>query len=428
MLIEFSVENFRSIKDRQTLSMVASARDQSLPNHLIDPQTPGLSKTKLLKSAAIYGANASGKSNIFKAAKFMRDFVVKSATEIKPGQETGVVPFRLDSQTEKKPSEFEMIFIHEGVRYQYGFSLDKKRVHEEWLIAYPVGKPQQWFSRMWNPEKGEYEWKFSTKLIGEKKSLKNKIRENTLYISVAAQLNNKQANLIYEYFRDYIVFIDGSGEFPNPAFSAFLIEKVESLKKLLAVLIQEADLGVTGFDYHRITKDDIQFPDTDDPSIKQKLLNEIEEKSVYDIRLRHKCIENGREILFSYEDESEGTWKFFSVVSVFLYCLSHGFTVFVDEIGAQMHPLLVTKLQEMFSKLLWNPKNAQLIFTTHDTTQLNTNTLRRDQVWFTEKDKAGATFLYPLTDFQPRSDESLQKGYLAGRYGAIPFLGEFTFK
>jgi uncharacterized protein len=425
MLIEFSVKNFRSIKEKQTLSMVASNRDNTLPSHLIDPQTPGFSKTKLLKSAAIYGANASGKSNIFKAAQFMRDYVVKSATEIKPGQDTGVVPFRLDSQTEKEPSEFEMIFIHEGIRYQYGFALDRKRIHEEWLIAYPAGLPQRWFSRIWNPEKNKYEWKFSSHLKGRKEIQKENTKENTLFLSMAVQLNNEQLSIIYSWFDSEIHFLDFSKSIFDPIDTVSMIYNNLISQKDVLDFLNYADLGISRIDIEDNGNYVKLFCQN---NTNNNVREEEPEPSLYlfDFKLYHKNQE--RETMFTEEDESTGTLKLLSILGPFLFAIHWGKILFVDEIGANIHPLLIRKILDFLQNHYHPMHICQLIFTTHDTTQLNTDTLRRDQVWFTEKNSEGATSLYPLTDFKPRADESLQKGYLAGRYGAIPFLGEFTFK
>ncbi|MBN2327208.1 MAG: ATP-binding protein [Candidatus Omnitrophica bacterium] len=427
MLIKFSVKNYRSIQDRQTLSMAAASRDKSLPDHLIDPQAPGLSKIKLLKSAAIYGANASGKSNFFLAAKFMRDFVVRSATEIKPGDETGAVPFRLHSKNEKEPSEFEAIFIHEGIRYQYGFVLDKKKVNEEWLTAYPSGSPQRWFYREWDSEKNGYEWKCSSRFKGEKDSLMEKTRENGLFLSLAAQFNHEQASQVYKWFRNSFVFINFSGLNDFSQYTASLIEDSEDLRKEICRLLSKADLGITDIHIKKTKFDSSDFGPDFSEELKKALIDQLSDKDLYQWSCMHQNKETGENILFENDEESAGTVKIFSLLGPLLVSLIDGDSIFIDEIGAKMHPLLVRDVIRMFHNNQSNSKNAQLIFTTHDTTQLNKDILRRDQIWFTEKNDAGATILYPLTDFKPRKDESLQKGYLAGRYGAIPFLGDFTF-
>ncbi len=417
MLIEFSVKNFRSIREKQTLSLVANNKDKQLPGNLIEINAPGLSNTKLLKSSAIYGANASGKSNLFKAAEFIQQFVLTSATKPNPEEKTGVTPFRLDSHSSDEPSEFEMIFIYKGVRYQYGFALDNKRVHEEWLITYPVGQPQRWFSRVWNSDKKQYDWKIGKKLLGETKSLKTQTKKNSLFLSTAAQFNHKQLCVVYDWFANYIFslsHIDSNYQFDMT--SPLLLNREKEFKEIFD-LIKNADLGISGINVVRMKSEDVE--DIVDAIIQMA-------KSVK-LEFIHLLENTEEEIAFDKDDESLGTLKYYFLLGPFLLALKMGYTVFIDEIGAQMHPLLVRQLVQMINDPKINTKGAQLILTTHDTTLLDTSLFRRDQIWFTEKNKAGATTLYPLTDFKPRSDEALQKGYLAGRYGAIPFLGEFPF-
>ncbi len=426
MLIEFSVKNFRSIKEKQTLSMVANTRDRSLEDHLIDTYTPSYSNTKLLKSAAIYGANASGKSNLYKAVDFMREFIVKSATDIKPNQETGVVPFRLDSQTENEPSEFEMHFIQKKIRYQYGFILDRKKVYEEWLVAYPTGLPQRWFTRKWNPEKNEYEWKFSNNLKGEKESLKQKTKDNSLFLSIAAQFNQQQLTNVYDWFDEHLHAIDFlSSEYPLLA--AMKITGINELHKMfMKDNLTNADLGIVDINVQHLRIEDVQFPPGTSDEWKEKMLIENKGKDILKTDFFHSKSGSPDPVSLDLYDESTGTLKYFSLQGFCLANLVCGCTLFIDEMGTYLHPLLFRNVLMSINSNI-NLIGAQWIFTTYDTTQLNSDTLRRDQIWFTEKNDEGATILYPLTDFKPRVDESLQKGYLAGRYGAIPFLGEFKF-
>ncbi|HOE10079.1 MAG TPA: ATP-binding protein [bacterium] len=428
MLIEFAVTNYRSFRDRQVLSLVASNRDKTLPDNLIELDLPGLKNTKLVKSVAVYGANASGKSNLIKAMKFMRDFVEKSASELKPGEETGVEPFRLDSQKEQEPSEFEVIFVHEGVRYQYGFALDKKRVYEEWLIAYPQGQPQRWFERRFDPDSGKYDWNFGSKYKGERRSLKDRTRENALFLSVAAQFNHEQLSMVYQWFGVFLRFMDFSRSDPSFDGTIRMMLAHKSLYDLVGAMITLADLGITEIQIQEFKPDEIPFPDAMPRDEREKTLRSLGDKKVVDIRMKH-CM-NGEEkgIYFSLDEESAGTLKYFSLLGPWLLTLKLGCTICIDEIAAKIHPSLVRNLIRYMQSPKVNLENAQLVLTTHDTTLLDVDLFRRDQIWFTEKNDEGATVLYPLTDYKPRPDEALQKGYLAGRYGAIPFLGDFPFK
>jgi uncharacterized protein len=431
MIIEFSASNFRSIRLRCTLSLVAGRRDASLPENLIDPEIPGLADTRLVRTAAIYGANASGKTNLYRAAEFMQGFVTDSATGLKHGDETGVVPFRLDPQAEGEPSEFEVIFITGGVRYQYGITTDSRRVHEEWLTAYPMGKPQRWFERRLHKESGRYDWTFGQKLRGDRQSLADKTRENVLFLSVAAQFNHEQLTSVYEWFKDDLRLLDLSFGSLQPTFTAKLLLEREDLKERLQRLARHADLGIAAVCAELVSVEDssvlakmlADLPEQE----RSRVTAELKDKKLFDLFWLHDKGGTTDKVRFSEEDESAGTRKFTALLGPWVDTLEHGYTVFVDEIGANMHPMLVRELVRMIHNPDLNRHNAQLILTTHDTTLLDTSLFRRDQIWFTEKDTTGDTVLYPLTDYKPRKDEALQKGYLAGRYGAIPFLGDFSF-
>ncbi len=426
MLIEFSVANYRSFHERQTLSMIASNKDKQLQDNLVELKLPGLKNVRLVKSVAIYGANASGKSNLFKAAEFMRDFVVNSATDLKPNEETGTIPFKLDLEAQEKPSEFEVLFIHKNIRYQYGFMISKKRVIEEWLHAYPHGQPQRWFERIWNEKKEKYEWEFGANLKGEKESLKEKTRENSLFLSVAAQFNHEQLGKIYKWFQSQFRFIDFSEDTFSPGFTIVKIKEDEDFRKWVISTIQQADFGIGDVKVKEVQPNDIDLPEEVKAKIKQDIMEGMEKSKFLTFHLTHNSITTKKGVEFSHDEESSGTIKFFSLLGPWFDVFKHGFTVFIDEIGAKMHPLLVQNLLKMINNPNLNRFGAQFIITTHDTTQLDDRIFRRDQIWLTEKKQDGLTVLYPLTDYKPRNDEALQKGYLAGRYGAIPFLSEFT--
>ncbi len=432
MLIEFSVANYRSFNERQTLSMIASNKDKQLPDNLIELNVPGLKNVRLVKSVAIYGANASGKSNLFKAAEFMSNFVVNSATDLKPGAETGTIPFKLDLKSQEKPSEFEVLFIHENIRYQYGFSLNKKRVLEEWLYAYPHGQPQHWFERIWNEKEKYYKWKFGTALKGEKESLKLKTRDNGLFISTAAQFNHEQLGKIFEWFQSQFRFIDFSDDHFNPRFTTLKMQEDENFKNWLVSTIQQADFGIGDVKVKEVKPEEIDISNDIPKEIKEKLkqmmLEDEKVTKFITFNLTHNIKSSKNGVEFHHDEESAGTLKFFSLLGPWFDILKNGFTIFIDEIGAKMHPLLVRNLLKMIHNSKLSEFDSQLIFTTHDTTQLDNRFFRRDQIWFTEKNPEGATNLYPLTYYKVRNDEALQKGYLAGRYGAIPFIGEFTFE
>ncbi len=416
MLVEFRVKNYKSFKDEQIFSMVASS-DASLPSNTIN--TPALGKLSLVNSAVIYGANASGKSNLISALGFVKAFVTQ-ATIGKPDADISVQPFWLDSSCVNYPSEFEMTFIHENVRYQYGFAVDNKRVHKEWLVAYPKKSPQTWFERTLKIGSDEFEWYFGPKLSGEKERLEVLTRVNALFLSVATTFNHKQLSNVYKWFSDYLRVVDTNVN--SNSFERYTISraaKEENFRTKVKTLLQKADLGITDFIAEEKTL-------IEDKILSEELLEESRSplKSKFiDIQLVHQAEKgNNSNIPFSMKNESYGTRRLFAISGPLLDVLEKGNVLFVDELDASLHPTLLRSIISVFHDPEINQKGAQLIFNTHDSTLLDLTLFRRDQIWFVEKDNNGASHLYPLSDFSPRKDEALQKGYLQGRYGAVPFI------
>jgi AAA15 family ATPase/GTPase len=422
MLIEFKVTNYRSIKDEQILSLVASNYDDSLPENLIHPDLPGLSKVKLLKGVALYGPNASGKSNILTAFRFMANFVRLSATRIAPNDPIETEPFCLDADSLTYPSRFEVIAVIEKIRYVYGFVLDRQRVYQEYLVAFPKGSAQKWFKRTYDQEGNKYTWDPSTTFFKLDADLCNKTRPNSLFVSTGAQFNNAQLTVIYNWFSEGLRFLNlGVGARLGPSFTATLIEEQKSNVAAIIALLKSADFGITGADvkYKELTAEEIKA------KYSPSMVRDMESTGIktHEISFKHRHAAN-KDTAINFSEESAGTQRFFSLAGPWLDILDHGYTVLIDEIETSLHPMLVKEFLKLLFNSQLNQKGAQVIFTTHNPILLDTDIIRRDQIWFTEKDDNGATHLYPLTDFQPRKTESLVRGYLAGRYGAIPFIPE----
>jgi len=420
VLIEFQVANFKSFKEKQTLSMIASS-DKSLPGNTTVVE--GLGNGRLVRSAVIYGANASGKSNLVDALKFVRLFVARSV-ERKPDREIPVRPFLLDTESAQAPSGFEMSFVCKGVRCQYGFSVDSKRVHEEWLVAYPRGKAQTWFERPVDNYDDPDKWYFGPGLQGEKKRFVRMLRPDALFLSVAARFAHQQLTDIYEWFVDNSRIIKMS-EFPEiqemEQFTASAMNEAEPVHTAVRGLLRLADLGISDVS----TEKKRPFVETDFPPdiFTEKGRSMLTEREVFAVRMQHRTRGPAdSEVYLPLQDESCGTRRFFALSGPWLYALSMGQVLAVDEIDSSLHPHLVRALVELFHNPEVN-RGGQLIFNTHDVTQLDNTLFRRDQIWFVEKDSAGASHLYPLLEYKPRKDEALEKGYLQGRYGAVPFIG-----
>ena len=416
MLIEFSVANFRSLQERQTLSL-AKAKGQELQSTNTFT-VHAANDFELLRSTAIYGPNAGGKTNLLRALRTMEYIVLHSTTRLQHGDQLPVEPFRLSSRSRSQPSEFEIIFIVDGIRYQYGFTATETRIHEEWLLAFPKGRAQHWFARLWDDSKHSYQWEMGSNLSGEKQLWQKSTRDNALFLSTAVNLNSQQLQPIYDWFKKTLRVAEVGGW--SNSFSASLCEKKE--KQRVIEFLRAADIDIADIEVESEVFDPKHLPDDMPDAVKDELSQQMRGKEFFDIKTIHKTDE-GDLIKFDIEDESDGTQRLFSFAGPWLDSLTNGYVLFIDELHDHLHPKLVQFLIQLFHSNETNPNNAQLIFTTHETSILSQEVFRRDQIWFCEKDKHQASVLYPLTDFSPRKGrENLELAYLSGRYGALPFI------
>lgn len=422
MLIQFSVRNFRTFKERATLSLIASNydKDTRISDNIIEDTKFNL---RILKSAVIYGPNASGKSKLIEALMFMRRFAITSSKDSQKGDIISVEPFKLSVESENEPSEFEVMFSFKNEIYRYGFEVDKKQVVSEWLFHKPKTKEVELFYRDYQDfETHQRIFKKGQTLIKE-----GLIRDNALMLSVAAQFNETISVNVIEWFKS-LKAISGLKEDGYQSYTLGKTENPKDKNKILE-LLKAADLGIQ----------DIQLKKLDMEELPKDMPEDLREMIfgqtvfVSDILTSHKKYDNNKKhigtINFSMiEDESSGTKKFFALTGPVLDSIEHGYPLVIDEFDSKLHPNLVCKIVALFNSKDHNPKNAQLIFNTHDTNLLNSGLFRRDQVWFTEKDKYGAAKLYSLADFKSnkvRKNEAFEENYIRGKYGAIPFLGFF---
>ena len=417
MLVEFTVKNFRSIKDELTFSMAKAKGDELESTNSFDPEAPA--SVPLLNSAAIYGPNAAGKSNVVRAMMEMESIVRHSASKSQQGDDISVTPFLFDETSSKAPTEFEMIFISEGIRYQYGFSATKTRIVEEWLIAFPKGRAQRWYSRGLSKNKDLSEYKFSDFLSGQKSIWREATRENALFLSTAVQLNSEQLKPVFNWFKRTLRPVHVGGWDAN--FTATLCDD-EATKEEVLDFLQAADFDIHDIRIEKEKFDPDFLPEDLSSSVRDSLIKSMKGKDLVEIKTIHKS-SSGKLVPLELSEESDGTRKFFSFVGPWIDSLSKGYVLVIDELHDNLHPTMVKYLVSLFHNKKTNPNHAQLIFTTHETSILNQDVFRRDQVWFCEKDSQQSTTLFPLTDFSPRKDrENIEQGYLSGRYGALPFV------
>lgn len=409
--------------------MVASSSDSSTR---IDQNTFLVEKfnLRLLKSLVIYGANASGKSKILDALSFMRKFVIESSKEGQIDEPIKVDPFRLNSSTAKEPSSFEIVFITKNTQYRYGFEVSKTEVVAEWLYRKIKTKEVEIFYRSYQDfETHKTQFKANDLIKNER------IRSNALLISVAASFNDKISKQIVLWFRLFNML---SGIDHN-RYEGYSIHRLKSEKEKEETLnfLKAADFGIEDINYIKLDIDDL--PD-DMPKELKELLRSQANKNIGNTEflanlstLRKVYDDNklpvGLERFLIDDDESAGTRKYFALSGPVLNTLAEGRSLVVDELANKLHSLLSCKLIELFNNNKFNINNAQLIFTTHDTNLLSSGLFRRDQIWFTEKDRYGASVLYSLADFKTdvvRKSDNFENNYIKGKYGAIPYLGDFN--
>lgn len=410
MLIEFKVKNFRSFRDEQTLSLVASKDKAHLKTHAVE--TPIKAIPGLLLSAAIYGANASGKSNFIRAMQLMRVLVSDSAG-LQVEQKLNLQPFALDALTRDEPTEFEVTFLKDQIRYQYGFTARPDRIMSEWLIVYKTAKPQTWFRRDYDPETGKDIYVFGSSLLGQRHVWQKSTRSNALFLSTAVQLNSEQLRPVFDWITRMVIFENGAG----PIFLHTVNYMVQNPINDIQNLMTAADIGISNIE---LVKRKGIMHETKIDLFTGKVDSVQQEQENFMPLFNHAG--PGGEANFELVDESEGTQRLFALAGPLFEILGKGLVLCVDELDKSLHTLLVRKLISMFHDPKLNVGGAQLIFTTHDTALLDTDEFRRDQIWFTEKNLDHASRLFPLTDFSARKNEAFEKGYLSGRYGGIPIL------
>jgi hypothetical protein len=371
------------------------------------PSAPGR-EHEVLTVAAIYGANASGKSNLLDGLRFMARAIDQSFRVWRADQGVPRTPFRHSSQGRLRPSTFVVELVIDDVPYTYGFSVDDTVVTEEWLYSYPEKRKRILF------EREGLEIKFGTTLGKMKTPLKGLgaafIRPNALYLGLVGQLSPTPMRPVVQWLTERLHFQGSPSEIPP---EEDLVQRVvpylddEGLRQRLIGLLVAADTGITNIYIQEVHEFVGPGPE---------------------LRFMHR----GAEESFGIGEESDGTRNWLALLPATLDVLDHGGTLVVDEIDSSLHPLLAVRLVQLFKNSKTNPKCAQLIFTAHDTTLMGSyaghDVLERDNIWFVEKGTDGQSKLFPLTDFKPRVGENAEKRYLGGSYGAVPVLSDFAFE
>ena len=402
MILEFSVKNYLSFKNKVTFSMLANA------NSGLDGNYVEINDRKVLKTAAIYGANASGKSNVFKILSVV-SFMLSSSNSYDIKSKLPLIPFKFDDDCLNKPTEFEIKFIVDEIRYVYGFAADKDKIYDEYLYYYPNGRETKIFDRV-NIDNYSYSKK-DEKVLRE---IKKKNIANKFFLATATNWNFEKTKPAYEFLTNGMCVCTDLETLKTIAFNMYLND-ASGLKEFALDFLKKADFNIEDFSISKV-----ELPKEVLTAIPDFIKETMPEKArVYQVLFKHKGSNN----YLSFEEESFGTQIIFSFIPFLVDSLQNKKVLLIDELDRSLHPFLVQYIVQMFNNEEINKNGSQLIFNTQDTNLLNLNVLRRDQIWFTEKNNdTGESDLYSLSDFSVRKKENVLKGYMLGRYGAVPFI------
>lgn len=421
MFLQFTVGNFKSFKDKATLSLEATTDDWREDDNIAHVAKPDL---RLVKAAAIYGPNAGGKSNFIEAMTRFRKLILESSKDTQQGEPIPVIPFRLHSATEEAPTFFEALFLSDGIRYRYGFEATSKAIVSEWLFKQTDSIRA---TRLFTRENNNI---VTGDAFKEGKGLEERTRSNALFLSVVAQFNGSIAGEVTNCINQFRVItgLKDSGYWP---FTTKLLGEKE-YGASIRELVRQADFGIEDLVREDIDKDQLSerlSKNTDiSQAIRDLLAQNASELSL--VKTLHQRFDPDSRVAGTVRfdlatEESAGTQQFFALTGPFLYTLKEGSVLVVDELDARLHPLLTKQLVGLFNSSA-NRNNAQLIFATHDQGLLNPKRIRRDQIWFVEKDVMGASTLFSLDEIRGvRKDANFEKEYLLGQYGGVPHPGDF---
>jgi len=419
MLLEFTVENYRSFYKRMTLSLQAQKLSEAAKDNVAHELS-----YNVLRTFAVYGANSSGKSNLIDAMQTM-GFCVLSSVKLNPQETLHYDPFLL-LKGNAAPTMFEVSFIRGDYCYRYGFSYTKSVIVDEWLFrkTTPRSKERALFIR------NEEGIAFDDTTFPEGVGLESKVHDNRLFLSLCAQLGGEISSQVISWFESDFEVVSGLNNQEYRLFSKRQFHEGRNSSRKALDFFKTLQLGFNELQ----TYEELVTTPKDTPTENMSPLTlvitgkkRIEIESVHNLYNRKGVVCGS--VNFPFDDkESAGTRKLFDLSGPIFDTLENGSVLVVDELDAKMHPLISQQIIRLFNNPTTNPHNAQLIFTTHDTHLLSTKMLRRDQIWFTEKNETEQTDLYCLTDIvlpdgtKPRNDANYEKNYIAGRYGAIPYI------
>ena len=427
MFVQFSFKNYLSFKDEATLSMLAAkikSKDKNLDKRSVFNAFPDID---LLKTGVIYGANGSGKSNVFSALSFMKKMVINSSKESQADEDINVLPFKLNPRYEDEPSSFEMIFIINNKLYEYTFAAVRNKITSETLSVIEKNKDEVILFERSAKEINVH------KQFKEGIGLEKRTRRNALFLSVCANFDGEVSKSVIRWFRKIRV-IQGMSDIGYLPFTVKLLDDENKRKKIKSI-IDMFDLDIVN-----ISKSQVEQTEKKESELLDAIFTTIKKDSRFKnvslpqhnplgVSTTHNRFNDDGVFVDTInfelgENESEGTKKLIALAGPLMDTFDNSYILFIDEFDARLHPLITKKIVRMFNSLDINKNNAQLVVATHDTNLLDKDELRRDQIWFAEKDSLGGSHLKQLVEYKVRNDASYRKGYFEGDFGAIPMLGE----
>lgn len=421
-ILNFTVENFRSIAQRKSISF--------RPDIIKDEPKENIYKSdnfSYLKTVAIYGANSSGKSNLINALGCMGTILVNSV-KMNDKEELPYFPFRLNKKNHLLPTLYEVDIIIENTRYKYGFSNKEYKIFDEWLIRVEnSGTEKPLFIR------NEEGIGVNEKLFSEGKDLESRTNENRLFVSLVGQLGGEISNKIIGFFSKSLNTLSGLNTDGLTSYTKYVLNENITGCSDIKHFFKQLQLGFIDVITKERNFDINELPNDMPKELKDKLAQELKGKKLVSVFSTHGIYDDEGQLVetstFPFEEmESDGTQKLFDLAGPIFDTIKNGSILVIDELDAKMHPLISRELVALFNNPEQNPLGAQLIFTTHDINLLSSKLLRRDQIWFTEKDQQERTDVYSLRDIvlpdgtKPRGDGNLERNYIKGRYGAIPYI------
>lgn len=422
MLLNFTFKNYMSYANTCEFSMLAN-KDKSHEDNLID-----IGKDKISKARIIYGSNASGKTSFINALEFVKIFSMMSNNLVENNR-IGINPYKFRKDAYRVPSEFSLTFLKNNVKYNYSFSCTFEKVINEKLDVYNSAKPTNIFTRT---DTDDYKFNTDVKALNE---IKTKNTKNKLFLLTAATWNYEKVKPVVDYILNDIIVLHDISQ-PTKYNINYIIEHndLEEYKKFCLEFLNNADISISDFEINMQKIKELGKQAEFMTKIMNVIVNNDPEQmnkfgnsDIFNIKTIHNVKDEDSSNSYALEliEESIGTQQLFYFAPALFYTFKEGKTLLIDEIDRSLHPLLVEYIIKKFYDAEINTKNAQLICNTHDTNLLNLDIFRRDEIWFTERNNATAsTEMYALSNFSPRKDENIEKAYLLGRYGGIPFIKE----